>query len=136
LLDALLERPVSRTTLAHDEAELRVRGTNLSPADLQRIESDFRHHAVRPIPSWAYGLTQVVSGAVSVSPAFVPSTSREDKAVAVAFGAINLISGVTNLSIALLANNPYERYEKELAELRLSPVGPRGAAGLWASGAF
>jgi hypothetical protein len=136
LIDAALEHPVSWTTLVHDEAELRARGTSVSRADLQRIETDFRRHAVRPIPPWVYGLTQVVSGAVSLSPAFVPSTSREDKASAVAFGGMNLILGTTNLSIALLTTNPYERYEKGLAELRLSPVGPRGAAGLWASGAF
>jgi hypothetical protein len=136
LIDAALERPVSWSTLANDEAELRARGTNTSRADVQRIEADFRRYAVRPIPRWVYGATMLLSGAVAMSPAFVPSTAREDKIGAVALGSVNVLSGALNLGISLATDNQYEHYQKGLAKLRLSPLGPRGAAGLWAIGTF
>jgi hypothetical protein len=136
LIDAALERPVSWTTLANDEAELKSRGTSLSRADVQRIEADYRHYRVRPIPAWAYGATQLLSGAVAMSPAFVPSTSHDEKMLALALGCAIAIPGAINLGLVLALDNQYERYEKGLTKLRLSPIGPRGAAGLWARGVF
>ena len=136
LMDVALERPVSWTTLANDDEELHTSGTTLSRTDVRRIESDYRHYAVRPIPSWAYGAMQLLSGAVSAAPLFVPSTSHDDKIFAAAMGAMNAIPGALNLGMALMTENRYDRYEKGLRNVRLSPVGPRGAAGLWATGTF
>jgi hypothetical protein len=136
LIDAALERPVSWTTLANDETELRAHGTSTSRADVQRMESDLRHYAVRPIPRWAYGLTHLVGGAVAMLPAFVPSTSRQETVFAVGIGLAIATPGAINLALALTTDNRYEHYQKQLVTVRLSPLGPRGAAGLWASGTF
>jgi hypothetical protein len=122
--------------LANDEAELRARGTSASREDLQRIEADLRRYSVRPIPRWAYGTTSLAASAVTMSPAFVPSSSRDEKVLALGLGLATAIPGAINLGIALATDNHYERYQKELLELRLSPIGPRGAVGLWATGSF
>ncbi len=136
LIDAALERPVSRTTLASDAAELRARGASLSPAEGQRIEADFQRYAARPIPRWAYGATLLVSGAVALSPALFPSTSYGDKVLALDLGGVTAVVGALSLGFALATDNQYEQYKKASANLRLSPVGPRGATGLWATGTF
>jgi hypothetical protein len=108
----------------------------MSRGDVQRIEADYRRHALGPVPRWAYGATLLVSGALAISPVFVPSTSREDKVVGLGLGGAHVIIGATSLTLALATDSQYEHYEKQLKKVRLTPVGPGGAAGLWASATF
>lgn len=136
LVDALIERPVSWTSLRADARELRARGAEVTGAELGRMESDLRRATVRPVPRWAYGVGILLGGLVSLSPLFVASTSSRDRAFAATFGAIGVLNGSLNLSFALAVPNGYDRYVAERSGARLSPVGPSGAAGLWVGGAF
>ena len=77
-----------------------------------------------------------MSGAVSISPAFVASTSHDDKLLAFGLGSLNLILGGTRLAFALATDNQYEHYQKQLESCTFRQLDPRGAAGLWAIGTF
>jgi hypothetical protein len=136
LLDASLSRPVVGSTLAGHATTLSERGNSLSAAELRRMEDDFRRAHQRPIPLWAYGASQMLSGVVAMSPAWVDATSARDRRSAYAFGALLLAQGALNVTLALTVPTPYDRYRDALATLELSPVGPEGSLGFSLSGRF
>jgi len=136
LVDALLERPVALSTLADHAVVLRAGGTSLSRSEVASFEADYRRLSERPIPRWAYGMTQLVSAMVAASPALSPNVSKRDRTVALLFAGSLLLSATPNLAIALTTPTPYERYRRDLSRVSLSPIGPAAAAGLWAVGSF
>lgn len=131
LLDALLARPVSPSTLAEAAVTLRAGGSILSRAEVARFEGYYERATVRPIPRSAYGLSLLVGGAISLSPVLFPTTSKRDSSVVLGFAAFQLLLGASSLTGALLTPNGYDRYTRELSRIRLSPLGPSAAAGLW-----
>jgi len=100
------------------------------------MEADFRRAMVRPVPRWAYGAGLLTGGLVALGPAFVPSTSKNDRAIAVGLGAPLLLNGGIGLVISLAVPNGYRRYVHGLSGVQLTPLGPNNSAGLWASGSF
>jgi len=136
LLDALLQRPVSWTAMAADVREIHGHGADLSRAEVRRMEADLRRATVRPVPRWAYGAAMLTGGLVALSPAFVPSTAKEDRAIAAGLSLPLLLTGSTGLILSLTIPRGYERYVQGLSRLQLTPVGPNNSAGLWASGSF
>ncbi|HKO53612.1 MAG TPA: hypothetical protein VJV79_38150 [Polyangiaceae bacterium] len=136
LLDALLERPVSWTAMAADARELRAHGAGLSRAEVRRMEADFRRAMVRPVPRWAYGAAVLMGGLVALTPALVPSTSNEDRGIAVGLSAPLLFIGSFGLVLSLAVPDGYQRYVQQLSRVQLTPLGPNKSSGLWASGSF
>lgn len=136
LIDALVERPVSWTALATDARALRARGRELTRAEVQRMEADYRRATVRPVPRWGYGLALLAGGLVSLSPVAVRSTSHDDRTLAAFLGGVMVVNATIDLGLALSMPDGYDRYVSGLSGLGLTPLGPSGAAGLWASGAF
>lgn len=135
-LDTALSRPVSWGTLVNHAVTLRAGGSSLSGRQVAGFEADFRRAEQRPIPRWAYGLAQMVGGAVALAPAFSPQTDKRDRGLAAGLGVAMLLPGATSFVAALVSPNRYERYTSALTQVHLSPLGPSGAAGLWVGGAF
>jgi hypothetical protein len=136
LLDALLQRPVSWTAMATDAHELRAHGAGLSRAEVQRMEADFHRAMVRPVPRWAYGAGLLTGGLVALSPAFVLSSSKKDRAMAAALSAPLLLTAGIDLVFSLAVPDGYQRYVHGLSRVQLTPLGPNSSAGLWATGGF
>jgi hypothetical protein len=125
LLDALLQRPVSWTAMAADAREGRAHGADLSPAEVRRMEADFRRGTVRPVPRWAYGAAMLTGGLVTLSPAFLPTTSKEDRAMAAVFSLPLLLTGSTGLVISLTVPDGYRHYVQGLSRVQLTALGPK-----------
>lgn len=136
LLDAGLSRPVAGSTLVGHARTLAERGSSLSASELGRMEDDFRRAHQRPIPRWAYGASQMLSGVVAMSPAWLDATSARDRRAAYGFGALLLSQGALSFTLSLTVPSPYDRYIDALGTLELSPVGPDGSLGFSLGGTF
>ena len=100
------------------------------------MEADFHRAMVRPVPRWAYGAGVLAGGLVALSPAFVPSTSKKDRALAATLSAPLLLTAGIGLVLSLAVPDGYRRYVHGLSGVQLAPLGPNSSAGLWASGSF
>jgi hypothetical protein len=136
LLDAALSRPVSLRTLSDDAQKLDAWGGTLGDRELGRMERDLRRLQESPIPRWSYGATHLLAGVVAVSPAFVSSTSQDDRELAYLAGGVLAMQSALAFTFAATAPKRYDDYLRALSSVQLAPVGPDGSLGVSLSGRF
>jgi hypothetical protein len=137
LVDSALRPPLSSVRLRAHAQALAARGKSLTRAELARMEADLELFSNRPIPRWAYGAALFTGGLVAFTPVFFDSSSEDDKDIALATGLAVSGIGIFSVTGALLSRDfGYPSYVKALKAVDLTPIGPHGSTGLWATGAF